>query len=287
MKIKKFSIKPTNITERIGAKPIICYPNNDTEEKNFKILQLARKNLTKKKEIIIPPRDAKTFEVRNGEFFRIESIEGPQVGDLNLFNLDNLNEKFYSGKTRALYGTHLSIGDKMLSSFPYLRSLATITWDTLDWYDYDEDGGSVHDVIGTRCDPYTSKLLSGNDYHYCCHSNLTRALVREKKIIIDEAEKIVHDVLNVFMLTGFTNETKQYFMKASPVRPGDYLEFFAEINLLGALSACPGGDCGLEHSSNVAKCYPLKVSIWEADKKYLKNLDKSEVSNYDRSHGID
>ena len=287
MKIKKFSIKPTNITERIGAKPIICYPNNDTEEKNFKILQLARKNLTKKKEIIIPPRDAKTFEVRNGEFFRIESIEGPQVGDLNLFNLDNLNEKFYSGKTRALYGTHLSIGDKMLSSFPYLRSLATITWDTLDWYDYDEDGGSVHDVIGTRCDPYTSKLLSGNDYHYCCHSNLTRALVREKKIIIDEAEKIVHDVLNVFMLTGFTNETKQYFMKASPVRPGDYLEFFAEINLLGALSACPGGDCGLEHSSDEAKCYPLKVSIWQTDKEYLKILDKSEVSNYDRSHGID
>ena len=48
----------------------------------------------------------------------------------------------------------------MLSSFPYLRSLATITWDTLDWYGYDKDGGSVHDVIGTRCDPYTSKLLS-------------------------------------------------------------------------------------------------------------------------------
>ena len=287
MKIKKFSIKPTNITGRIGAKPVICYPNKDIDEKNFNILQVARKNLTKKKELIIPPRDAKTFEVRNGEFFRIESIEGPQVGDLNLFNLENLNEKFYSGKTRALYGTHLSIGDKMFSSFPYLRSLATITWDTLDWYDYDEDGGSVHDVIGTRCDPYTSKLLSGNDYHYCCHSNLTRALVREKKIIIDEAEKIVHDVLNVFMLTGFTNETKQYFMKASPVRPGDYLEFFAETNLLGALSACPGGDCGLEHSSDVAKCYPLKVSIWQTDIKYLKNLDKSEVSNYDRSHGID
>ena len=287
MKIKKFSIKPTNITGRIGAKPVICYPNKDIDEKNFNILQVARKNLTKKKELIIPPRDAKTFEVRNGEFFRIESIEGPQVGDLNLFNLENLNEKFYSGKTRALYGTHLSIGDKMFSSFPYLRSLATITWDTLDWYDYDKDGGSVHDVIGTRCDPYTSKLLSGKDYHYCCHSNLTRALVKEKKIIINEAEKIVHDVLNVFMLTGFTNETKQYFMKASPVRPGDYLEFFAEINLLGALSACPGGDCGLEHSSDEAKCYPLKVSIWQTDKEYLKILDKSEVSNYDRSHGID
>ena len=150
-----------------------------------------------------------------------------------------------------------------------------------------DSGGSVHDVIGTRCDPYTSKLLSGNDYHYCCHSNLTRALVKEKKLNIDEAEKIVHDVLNVFMLTGFTNDKKQYFMKASPVRPGDYLEFFAETDLLGALSACPGGDCGSEHSSDVAKCFPLKVSIWQTDEKYLEDLDTSEISNYDRSHGID
>ena len=63
MKIKKFSTKPTDINERIGVKPVICYPNNNTEEKNLNILHLARKNLNKKNEIIIPPRDAKTFQV--------------------------------------------------------------------------------------------------------------------------------------------------------------------------------------------------------------------------------
>ncbi len=52
------------------------------------------------------------------------------------------------------------------------------------------------------------------------------------------------------MCTGFTRDTGQYFMKASPVRPGDYLEFFAEIDLLGCMSACPGGDCSAEHSSD-------------------------------------
>ena len=286
MKLKKFSKKPLNIKDRIGAKPIICYPNNNIEDKNLDILHKARKNLIKKRETIIPPRDAKIFEVKIGDFFRIESVEGSQVGDLNLFQRNNLDEKFYSGKTRALYGTHLSVGDKMYSSFPYLRSLATITWDTLDWYDYDEDGASVHDVIGTRCDPYTSRLLSGNDYHYCCHSNLTRALVNEKNIDIKEAEKIVHDVLNVFMCTGFTNDTKQYFMKASPARPGDYLEFFAETDLLGVLSACPGGDCGSEHSSDKAKCYPLKVSIWSTDTKYLDKIKPSITSTYNRNHGL-
>jgi len=286
MKIKKFSNKPLDIKDRIGAKPVVCYPNNNIADDNLVTLHKARENLIKKKEITIDPRDAKTFEVRRGDFFRIESIEGPQVGDLNLFQLNNLDEKFYSGKTRALYGTHLSVGDKMFSNFPYFRSLATITWDTLDWYDYDEDGGSVHDVIGTRCDPYTSKLLSGNDYHFCCHSNLTRALVKEKKLEINEAEKLVHDVLNVFMCTGFTNDTKQYFMKASPVRPGDYLEFFAETDLLGVLSACPGGDCGSGHSSDEAKCYPLKVSIWSVDQKYLKYIKQSITSTYNKKHGL-
>ena len=285
MKIKKFSLKPADIESRVGAEPVVCYPN-DNINNNLEILHEARKHIKKIDEVIVPPRDAKTFNVKSGNFFRIESIEGPQVGDLNIFQADNLNEKFYSGKTRALYGTHISVGDKMFSSFPYLRSLATITWDTLDWYGYDKDGGSVHDVIGTRCDPYTYKLTSNNDYHYCCHSNLTRALVKEKNIKVDEAEKIVHDVLNVFMLTGFTNDTKQYFMKSSPVRPGDYLEFFAETDLLGALSACPGGDCGSEHSSDVAKCYPLKVSIWDVDKKFLEGIKNSKISSYNRDHGL-
>ena len=287
MKIKKFSKKPSDLNDRIGAKPVVCYPNDKIQDNNLDILLEARKHLIKNKEIIISPRDAKTFEVQSGNFFRIESIEGPQVGDLNLFQLNNLEEKFYSGKTRALYGTHISVGDKMYSSMPYLRSLATITWDTLDWYGYDSDGGSVHDVIGTRCDPYTSKLLSGKDYHYCCHSNLTRALVKEKNIDIKKAEQIVHDVLNVFMCTGFTNDTKQYFMKASPVRPGDYLEFFAETDLLGVLSTCPGGDCGSEHSSDTAKCYPLKVSIWSVEKKYVENILPSKISSYNQNHGLD
>ncbi len=287
MKTKKYSTAPLDAKDRMNVKPTICYPIDDLKDNNLSILHNARKKLINTSEIIIPPKDAKTFEVKKGQFFRIESIEGPQVGDLNIFQADNLEEKFYSGKTRALYGTHLSTGDKMLSNFPYLRSLATITWDTLDWYGYDKDGGSVHDVIGTRCDPYTSKMLSDADYHYCCHSNLTRALVNEKAIKIDEAEKLVHDVLNVFMCTGFTYNTKQYFMKSSPVRPGDYLEFFAETDLLGVLSTCPGGDCGSEHSSDNVKCYPLKVSIWSTTDDLIKDITSSKISIYNRNHGID
>ena len=153
MKTRKYTTTPLDAKDRVNVKPTVCYSIDDLKDLNLPILHSIRKNLKSISETIIPPRDAKTFKVKKGQFFRIESIDGPQVGDLNIFQADNLEEKFYSGKTRALYGTHLSTGDKMLSNFPFLRSLATITWDTLDWYGYDKDGGSVHDVIGTRCDP--------------------------------------------------------------------------------------------------------------------------------------
>ena len=175
-------------------------------------------------------------------------------------------------------------GDQMWSCFPYLRPMATVFEDTLKRYGVDKFGGSVHDVIGTRCDPYTNKLLGGNNYHYCCHSNLSIALAAEIALPILEAESLIHDVLNVFMCTGFTRDTGQYFMKASPVRPGDYIEFFSEINLLGALSACPGGDCSIKHSSDSAKCYPLLVEMFLNDQSVL-NIT-NEVNGYNRKHGL-
>jgi len=229
---------------------------------------------------LIKPRSANFFKVKAGQFFRINITSGSQVGDLNLFNLKNLNEKFFSGKTRALYGTHLTTKDRLWSCFPYFRPMATITHDTLDWYGYDADGASVHDVIGTRCDPYTNLLLNKNIYHHCCHSNILNSLIKISGLKKKEAEKLVHDVLNVFMCTGFTNDTKQYFMKASPARAGDYLEFRAEIDLLGILSACPGGDCSSSHSSDIAECYPLKVNIYDSNSPLNKKIDKSLLSKF-------
>lgn len=284
MKSSKKKLSPDDAELRKSVKPVICYPTDSLKSPNMNDYLIARKNLKKIDQIIIPPRDAKCFRVPKSHFFRIYCQNGPQVGDLNLWNEHNLNEKFYSGKTRALYGTHISTNDRLWSSLPYLRPMATITHDTLDWYGFDDDGGSVHDVIGTRCDPYTEKILSNKEYHFCCHSNLIRALSNYKNISYKEAENYIHDVLNVFMCTGFTKDTHQYFMKASPVRIGDYIEFFSEIDLLAGLSACPGGDCSLSHSSDDAVCYSLKVEIYECLNNDLKNWREPETSNYSGDH---
>lgn len=276
--------QPRDADNRRGIAPVICYPVDTLAPPDLASYRAARDGWEKVDEVLVPPRDARSFTVPAGHFFRIVSVEGPQVGDLNLWSANDINERFFSGKTRALHGTHLSTGDRMWSCLPYLRPMATITQDSLDWYGFDEFGGSVHDVIGTRCDPYTHHLLSGHDYHHCCHSNLTRALGHHLKQPLKEIEPAVHDVLNVFMCTGFTRDTGQYFMKASPVRPGDFLEFFAEIDLLGALSACPGGDCSSEHSSDAAACHPLLVEIYKP-KAAPEGWASPARNGYSRTHG--
>ncbi|MCB1755441.1 MAG: DUF1989 domain-containing protein, partial [Gammaproteobacteria bacterium] len=274
---------PADADERRAKPAIICYdvkalpPGHKADW-----LAAWRSSLSVIGQVLVPPREARAFRVPAGHGFRILSTEGPQVGDLNLWQANNLDERFYSGKTRQLHASHVSTGDRLWSNHPYLRPLATITHDTLAWYGRDTDGGSVHDVIGTRCDPYTQHLLHHNHYHHCCHSNLTRALADETSLPLKVAEMHVHDVLNVFMCTGFTRDTGQYFMKASPVRPGDYLEFLAETDLLGALSACPGGDCGSTHSNDLTACYPLIVEILKPDSELLANWQEAAINSYDR-----
>ena len=277
---------PDDAEQRRAKPAVVVYPTATLPQPDMGLLEQARQTLRKVGEVIVPPRDARAFDVPAGHFFRIVSIEGSQVGDLNLWSAGNLDERFFSGKTRALHGTHVGTGDRLWSTLPYLRPMATITHDTLSWYGFDADGGGINDVIGTRCDPYTNRLLSGGAYPPCCHSNLARALAASRGLDVREAEMHVHDVLNVFMCTGFTRDTHQYFMKASPVRPGDFIEFFAEIDLLGALSACPGGDCSATHSSDTAKCYPLKIEIFKPADGALAGWARPEPSAYPRTHGI-
>ena len=283
--ISEVPAAPGDADARRAVQPVIVYPNGTLAPPDLGLYRSARASASKTGEVLVQPREGGCFHVPAGGFFRISSVEGPQVGDLNLWNAQNLDERFYSGKTRAIHGTHITTGERMWSNLPYLRPMATIIEDTLGWYGMDEFGGSIHDVIGTRCDPYTHHLLAGDDYHHCCHSNLSRALADETGRPLKEVEMQVHDVLNVFMCTGFTRDTGQYFMKASPVRPGDYIEFFAEIDLLGALSACPGGDCSSTHSSDAAACHPLLVEIFAPADGALAGWQWPPPSGYDRSHG--
>jgi len=277
------------------TKPIPCYrveqlPSKYGGDELYDFLKsaVAGGHATLKETLEIPPKDARSWKVPAGCLWRIICHKGPQVADMNCWALGNTNEKFYSSKTRQIHATHLSRGDRLWSSFPYLRPMATIVEDTID-YGFDDDGAGVHDVIGSRCDPYTNWYMTGcgENFQHCCHSNLTRHGVRNDRL----QEGDIHDVLNVFMCTGFTKDTHQYFTKPSPVDVGDYIEFLAEIDLLVSASTCPQGDvsvaCGDGDVEPVV--FPLKVEVYELkDKEYLKSKGwkPSPINGYSGNHGL-
>ena len=233
----------------------------------------------------IPIRTGRAWKVPAGHVFRIVTLEGPQVGDLNLWNLHNPRERLWASRTRQLQAAHVTTFDRLWSTLPYLRPLATITSDSLKDYGIDEFGGRIHDLLGTRCDPYVNRLLTGVDFDHCCHSNLVRAVAPHGLTEFD-----VHDVLNVFQCTGL-NRADRYFMRASPAKTGDHIEFFAEIDLLCALSTCPGGDLsvplwGPDARDPLEVCRPLGVEVHEIDKALLMDWKSPEVAAYKGSHGL-
>ncbi|KAH7320834.1 hypothetical protein B0I35DRAFT_427879 [Stachybotrys elegans] len=240
-------------------------------------------------EFTIPVRSGRAWNVPAGAIVQISTPEGPQVGDLNIWNRHNPRERFWASRTRQLHATHVSTYDRLWSCLPYMRPMATIIRDSLSWYGHDEHGGRVHDLLGTRCDPYINTVLSGEQYDFHCHSNLTRAVLPWG---LCEAD--VHDVINLFQITGL-DDAGRYFMNPCPAQKGDHIEFLAEQDLLMALSTCPGGDLskwgfgGIDSVEVLECCRPLHVKVFQLeDKSFLeKNGWKpAAVANYTRMHGI-
>lgn len=100
-------------------------------------------------------------------------------------------------------------------------------------------------------------------------------------------------------------------MSASPARKGDFIEFFAEQDLLMALSTCPGGDLsmwgwgegteggegeageggaeeGKEKKGMLDCCRPLKVEVFRLvdEEKVLAGWEEPKPPAYRGMHGL-
>lgn len=95
---------------------------------------------------ILPIRSGRAWTVPKGCICRLTTPNGPQVGDLNIWNLHNPRERFWAARTRQLHRSHVTVYDRLWSCLPYLRPLVTITGDSLSDYGVDGLGGRVHDV---------------------------------------------------------------------------------------------------------------------------------------------
>jgi uncharacterized protein YcgI (DUF1989 family) len=196
---------------------------------------------------VIPAREGRAFRVAEGQVLRVRCAEGPQVADLIAFNADDLREKFWQARTRVVHGGHLRIGDQLWSIPPWTRPMMTLITDTVDHGDL-ADGARSHDLLFCRCDARLYELVHKR-VGPNCNDNLAAAIAP-----FGLGPGDVHDPFNIFMTTGLNRSGKPFYLP-SDARKGDYVDLLAEMNVLVAISACPGGSSGKQS-------YPLDVDIF-------------------------
>ena len=62
--------------------------------------------------------------------------------------------------------------------------------------------------------------------------------------------------------------------------------FAGGVSLLGALSACPGGDCASRKPYETVTCYPLLVEVYKPPEGALAGWSPPRRNGYSRTHGM-
>ncbi len=204
-------------------------------------------------EIVVPAEHGRAYRVREGQRQRIIMVDGPQVGDMAIFNANNPRETFDAG-TSYIYNSVQGLGtEKTITHFysrpPYLNVMSTVVEDTV----------RAHWVMnGSKCAAKRYELMGLKEYHRNCFDNLVEA-ISSFGLRPDD----VGDVFNMFMNITY-DEKGRYQFRPPAGKKGDYIELRANMDCLVALSACPAGDVtGINGEGAEKGNKPLKVEIWE------------------------
>lgn len=200
-------------------------------------------------EDIIPARHGRAYELSQGQIIRVSCPEGPQVADFIAFNRDDPTEQFWAARTRVIHGGHLQVGDSLWSRPPRMRRMLTLIADSVVHAQLPFQARS-HDLLFCRCDARLYEAVHGLQGARNCNDNLAEAIAA---FGLGQAD--VHDPFNIFMTTGMNDAGRPFYLP-SDSRKGDYVELYAEMPCLVAISACPGGSAG-------PRSNPLGVVIYQ------------------------
>jgi uncharacterized protein len=184
-------------------------------------------------------------------------IEGPQIADVDVFNADDPREHLWANQTLNREGAHLTTFSRLWSNMPRFRPLMTIIEDTVETIPTNP-GARHHIILGAHCNPYYWLIATGQADHSNCYANLVSAIVA-----FGLGPEYVHDNLNLFQKTRIDPHTGMYVTEASDAKIGDYVEFYAEIDVLVAVSACPCGSGRYAAETRLSDTKRLFVEIYD------------------------
>ena len=79
------------------------------------------------KSFVIPKREGRAFELKQGEILRLIAHEGKQVADMTAINRHDFRETFSSHLTAGLNGASFRYATKLYSRPPFFRPMLTIS----------------------------------------------------------------------------------------------------------------------------------------------------------------
>ena len=191
-------------------------------------------------------------EMKQGQMLRIAATT---TVDFVCFRLQNLKERFDQARTKVYNGKiFITTGDKLMGRNN--QHMMTIVENT------NREG--THDLQKGMCSGYRFQLAKKEGrlreyYHrdykeeevpdHGCYENLARAL--EPYGIAPEDIPSPFNLNQHMIIDGKTGKMEHTTVRA---KPGSYVEFRAEMDLLVALSACPDMPVGGK---------PVDLSIYE------------------------
>lgn len=196
-----------------------------------------------------------------GHTFRLEMIEGPQIIDLDIFAAEDPLEHYSAATQLWLEGGAVTVFTRIWGLPPRSRPLATVIADHIGRVDAGH-GLRDHKAYGAHCNPH-HWVLFADQLPNTCYDNL-----RAGCAMVGLPQQRIHDNLNLYMKAAMDPLTGQHLNVTSDAVKGDYIQFFAEIDLLIVLSLCPYGDGSVppeEWATTPIPEYPIAVEIADAD----------------------
>jgi uncharacterized protein YcgI (DUF1989 family) len=205
-------------------------------------------------EEVVPPKNGFSAIVKEGQYFRIIDVMGKQVADVVFINEHNTKEKHCNGislsrqiKPGQPYKAKdkLTTGDVIFSTA--YRPMMTIVADT-------PVPGGIHKTVLHMCNRGLYETLGFPD-HDGCWEILSKTLAKH-----GISPEDIPDSFDVFMNLEHDVAAGEWRIKEPVSRPGDYIEFQAEMDCIAAFSNCP---MDVVAPCNGWVCTPLKVEIYE------------------------
>ncbi len=201
----------------------------------------------------MPPESGLAVVVKKGQTLRVIDLEGKQVVDMAVFNEKNPREKLSTSYSRTRYipkkgGDYvprdkLMEGDTLMSTS--CRPMMKITKET-------QPIKGMHDCHNRMCNFYLYEKQYKVGKRDGCHEIITKA-VTPYGINYED----IPDTFDIHM--NYHHDCKKgCWIIADPCsRPGDYIDFKAEMDCIVGLSNCPNEHC------NGGKNKPVRIEIYK------------------------